>query len=299
MADGRVCLVTACDSGFFHQAAAMIRAVRVLVGDEVRIKLIAIGPFPAGQLAWLAREGVEVFEDWARFPRFTGAPLHAVALTCRPYLPLTFPDSPGFIWMDCDIRPLEVAGLRRWMELAGSPDCPVAAVHETEPCYGINKTPRIAANYHLMKNQRIRTVWGPAVEETLRYFNEFNAGLFAMPAGSPVWARYRANLERALTFPFDKMAEQDSLNIAIQETAVLSLPSTYNWLCSLAIPAVVADRGVFTPDETGRRILVAHLTNSGDPIGPPDNNLTFYELYERLGLARPVPKTEDGEAKSP
>ena len=69
-------------------------------------------------------------------------------------------------------------------------------------------------------------VYGDKVADYLQYFNLFNAGLFAMHARSPVWARYRANLERSLPYPYDKMREQDALNIAILAEGVRAMPST-------------------------------------------------------------------------
>ena len=76
----------------------------------------------------------------------------------------------------------------------------------------------------------------PPKRSTARDIERY-AGLFAAPAKSPFWTRYRRNLHKALRVPYDFMLEQDALNVAIQEVGnELRAPSTVNWLCSLALP---------------------------------------------------------------
>lgn len=279
----RICAVLAADAGFFYQTRLAIESIRRADGGSIDIRLIAIGPYERGQREWLEAAGVTFFDRIDDIPRFNGAPLHAAALTCRPYLPQIFPDVDGIIWVDSDIRFVRPAGLMPWTSQAGDPACPVAAVQETEPQYAFNFNPFIARNYHRGNLERLRTVYGDDVAESLEYYKMFNAGLFAMPAASAVWNRYRTNLEKSLQFPYDKMREQDALNVAIiEEGNVRAMPATLNWLCSCAMPVRSEDGNWLTPNAPQRGISVAHLTNSGDLV--PGTNFTYYDLYRDRGL---------------
>src|SRR5262245_19026009 len=122
---GRVSVVLAGDAPFFHQTRAAIESIR-RADPTFDVRYIAIGPSPREQLEWLDQLQVIVFDKIDGIPRFNGAPLHAVALTCRPFLPELFPDAQGFIWMDSDVRILDREGLDVWSELASEPECPIA-----------------------------------------------------------------------------------------------------------------------------------------------------------------------------
>jgi hypothetical protein len=279
-----VCAVLAGDSKFFHQSRGAIESIRRAGGDDVDVRLITIGPYPREQLDWLAQAGVTTFDRTGEIPRFADGPPASLALSCRPFLPQLFPEADGFVWIDSDIRILSPAGLAPWIAQAGDPQCPVAAAQESEPAYCINAQPTFARNYHRLVHQRLRTVYGEQVAQYLEYYKLFNAGLFAMPARSPIWKLYRANLERALSFPYDRMREQDALNVAIAEVGARAMPSTLNWLCSLAMPVRGPAGRWLTPDGTGRVIDVAHLTNSGDQVTYQGRSLSYFELYREMGL---------------
>jgi lipopolysaccharide biosynthesis glycosyltransferase len=261
----KVCAVLAADSKFFHQTQAAIESIRQFEEAAVDIRLITIGPYPCEQLEWLDRAQVTTFDKIGDLPKFRGAPLCAMALTCRPYLPQIFPDVDGFVWVDADVRFLLASGLATWTAQAADPGCPVAAVQESEPAYNINADPGYSRSYHEMTTARMRTVYGDKIGDYLQYFKLFNAGVFAMHARSGVWARYQANLEKALEHPFDRMREQDAFNVAIIEAgAVRSMPSTLNWLYSLALPVNGPDGQFFTPNFPQRAIEVLHLSNSAN-----------------------------------
>jgi lipopolysaccharide biosynthesis glycosyltransferase len=283
----RICAVLAADANYFYQTRAAIESIRRAEGGALDIRLITIGPYPREQLEWLKRAQVTTFGKIDDLPRFPGAPLYAVALTCRPYLPQIFPDVDGFVWVDSDIRFALPSGLAAWTAQAADPTCPVAAVQESEPAYSINAHPFSSRTYHELTTARLRTVYGDKVADYMQYFKLFNAGLFAMHARSAVWARYRANLERSLAHPFDKLREQDALNVAIiEEGVVRPMPSILNWLCSAALP-VKGPSGLFlTPNLPQRAIEVLHLSNS-DESGPSiheGQTRTFYDVYREMGL---------------
>ena len=87
----------------------------------------------------------------------------------------------------------------------------------------------------------------------------------------------------------DHMREQDAMNVAILKwgkTPVI-LPATMNWLCGLGNPPLF--------DETSRRfvqpqypfnpISVFHLIASNSTTEVDGKQVTYYELYQRAGIA--------------
>ncbi|HEY1933268.1 MAG TPA: hypothetical protein VGG99_14750 [Acetobacteraceae bacterium] len=284
----RVCCVLSSDAAFFHQAAASIDTMRQallrLPQHAVEIAFVAIN-LPAEHLDWLHRNGVRVHSDLGDFPRFPGAPDHTYALTCRPYIPWILPEYDGYVWVDSDIRFLSHEGLVPYLEGLAAPEISVVAVQETEAAYAVHTEPRLAQVYHSARNRRLSQVYGDEVMQYCQYFTPFNGGLFAATADSPIWARYRRNLDKALKVPFDAMLEQDALNVSIQEVGDWRrLPTVMNWLCSLRMPEKAADGTWRHPDEPFRQVLVAHLTNSSAPVMLPDGPGTYYDQYRSAGL---------------
>lgn len=284
----RICAVLASDAKFFHQTRAAIDSIRRADQGDLDIRLIAIGPFDAADLAWLAERNVTVFDRLDDIPRFNDGPAYAVALSCRPYLPRLFPEYDGYIWIDSDIRMIDRRGLLPWIMHARNPQVTIAIAQESEATYTINAEPERARNYHRFAKVRMRGLYGRDVARHFQYFKFYNAGLFAMPAESPVWDRYRANLELVLNLPFHHLREQDALNVAIaQSDTVWTMASTWNWLCSLAMPVRSPGGGWMPPDNSDRRIKVAHLTDSGNFIMHKEQWISYYEYYRLLGLAEP------------
>jgi hypothetical protein len=200
-------------------------------------------------------------------------------------VPEFLPGYDAYIWVDSDIRFLYPGGLQYYVNALTPGRASVIAVQETEPCYSLNRDPKVARLYHSTFAKRLATVYDDDVAEYCRYFTSFNAGLFAAPAKSPFWTRYRRNLHKALRVPYDFMLEQDALNVAIQEVGnELRAPSTVNWLCSLALPMKRPDGMWCNPENTADPIYVAHLTNSEAPLDRSVGSKTYYDLYKHVGL---------------
>src|SRR5262249_9466135 len=124
----------------------------------------------------------------------------------------------------------------------------------------------------------------PRVVESFGRNKVFNAGIFAMPSRSPIWARYQAHLQVAIGQPFDHLREQDSLNLAIFELGARRMPSTLNWLCSLALLIRVSQNRWVTPDDSQRTVQVAHLTNSEHDVPHKGRIVQQLEVYRENGL---------------
>lgn len=284
----RICCVLACDAGFFHQARACIdtltHCIAKIAGPAVDIAFVAIG-LTTKQRDWLEARQVFVFEGLRELPRFAGAPDHSYALTCRPYLPRIFPGYDGYVWIDCDIRFLLPSGLAIYLQCLTDPQASVAIAQETEGTYCVNADPRLAYNYHTARVTRLLEVYDPTLVEQCRYYTPFNSGVFAARRDLPIWELFRRNLHLSLAARYDRMREQDALNIAILELGrAIPVPSVCNWLCSLALPIRRADGTWRHPREEDRVISVAHLTNSSDVVETDAGPSRFYDLYKRMGL---------------
>jgi hypothetical protein len=284
----RLCCVLACDAAFFYQAAASIETIRRFPLDPERFELdiafIDIG-LRAEQIAWLTERGIRLHTNLGELPRFNDAPEYTYALTCRPYLPRLLPDYDAYIWIDCDIRFLLPAGLQYYAQQLLDSAVSIIAAQETEPSYRMNADARTAQAYHSQRVRRIAKVYGTEVVQYCQYYTPFNSGLFAARADSPIWTRYRRNLQKALHVPFNGMLQQDALNVSMLEVGGwVRAPSVMNWLCSQCLPIKAEDATWRDPHEPGRRVFVAHLTDSTAAVTSPQGRSTFYETYRSLGL---------------
>ena len=280
-----LCCVLASDASFFHQAALAIGTIKRLSATfRPAVKFIAID-LDDRQLQLLRHQGVDVLTELRNIPKFTGAPAYAVAQTCRPFLPDLFPGYDCYAWIDADIRFLDEIGFGHFVSNARDSDASIVISHETDPAYVVNADPVKAGIYHRQKNQRILEAFGPDVARYIEFFNLYNSGLFAARGDSPIWARYKRNLQRTLSLSFSHMREQDALNVSIVEVGgERSAPCTMNWLCSLSMPRRDPDGTWRTPDVTGRKVSVAHLTNSTQRVWLNEKPATLYDGYRLLGL---------------
>ena len=286
----RICCVMASDALFFHQTRASIEtfdALRKSIGADLKVISLALSET---QMDWLKSMDVGIATDVPeRVPRFAGAPLHTIAMTCRPWIPELFPGYGAYMWIDSDIRFLHQNGFLMYVQALESPRCSIAISHETEPAYGINRQPEIAGAYHRQKIARLRMEFGDEIAHHLEFMAMYNAGIFSAPASSPIWARYKRNLEKVIPLPYDRMREQDALLVSITEVQdVVSIPSVANWLCSLQMPvrAPSSNAGAFLHPDGDRQILVAHLTNSSEPITVGGKQQTLYDIYQTIGLTK-------------
>jgi hypothetical protein len=281
----------ASDAPFFYQTRASIEtfdAVRKSVGAD--LKIIAL-ELDRNQTDWLAGRGIEFATDVAaRVPRFNGSPLHTVAMTCRPCIPELFPGYDAYMWIDSDIRFLHPDGFKLYIEALAMPRCTIVIAPETEPAYSINHISENANAYHRQKYARLCAEFGEEIANYFEYLVAFNAGLFSAPTDSPLWARYKRNLEKTLALPYDRMREQDAMLVSIVEVQdAIKMPSIANWLCSLRLPVSAEGpegRVFLNPENTAERILVAHLTNSSTQLTINGKQQMFYQFYQEYGLTR-------------
>ncbi len=284
----RICCVLASDANFLYQlrpAIATIRSARTtLIGVDLDVAVVGID-LAEEQAEALRADGLIVYENVDEFPLFKGAPRHAYALTCRPFIPEFLPGYDGYMWVDSDIRFVRPKGLQYYAAKLGVVGASVVIAHETEPCYIAVHDPYVARGYHVAFFERLRAVHGEVVADFFRYYNQHNAGLFAARADSPLWARYQRNLHKAMQVAYDRILEQDAMNVSIFEVGDhICAPCSMNWLCSQALPVKGPDGNWWHPEHSDRPIHVAHLTESSVAVDGMPGAATYYDVYQRVGL---------------
>jgi len=283
-----LCLVSATDSKFFYQFQQCLASIRQWqLPYSTDFKVLAIGLDPE-QIAWLSAEGLQVVTDLSIFPRFASGPEHYVAMTCRPYIPDVFPGYRGYIWIDSDIRFLLPEGLRFYADHMLNQDKSIVICHETEPAYSFNSDPNWCVIYHQSTYRRISEEFGAEIAAHFQYYNMHNAGLFAARADSPIWARYKRNLEISMKAGPHWGREQDAMNVSLIEVGnVLQAPTTHNWLCGYSTPSWNAGISAWvSPNEPNRKIAVAHLTNSNKVVTVNNQSMSMYDYYKTIGLTK-------------
>jgi hypothetical protein len=173
-----------------------------------------------------------------------------------------------------------------YAEHALNPEYSIVISHETEPTYNFNADPQLCALHHSNNFKRISEEFGTAIGEYFQYYNIHNAGVFGARADSPIWARYKRNLETSMRLGQHWAREQDAMNVSLIEVGdVKEAPTTHNWLCGFSIPIRDLASGAWvSPREPGRKIAVAHLTNSSSIFNFQDRQCTLYEYYQTIGL---------------
>ncbi|MGE0714189.1 MAG: hypothetical protein AB7P02_01995 [Alphaproteobacteria bacterium] len=284
----RYCCVLASDADYFPIAArcveSLLAAIAALRGAAFEIVFVSLGLAP-GQRGWLEAQGVAVADPDPRVPRFAGAPAHAYAQSCRPSLPECFPGRDGYVWIDSDLRFLTPDGLGAYVQpcLAGA--APVTVATENDPAYVVMHRLDAARRWHSERRERLARVHGPAAADLLAATPGVNSGLFAAAAGSPFWPAFRARLAAALRHPYDRLAEQDALNVALFDIGTFGrVPTTMNWLCGWAMPHRRPDGTWTHPDHVHQPIHVLHLTNLGASYVEDGRRRRIADLYRDAGL---------------
>lgn len=282
-----VCIVLACDSNyFFHLRACLDTLAEWPTSIGYDVKVIGID-LSCDELRWLRSRGVDVLTDIERFPLFPDAPRHYAAMTCRPYIPETFPGYRAYMSVDTDIRFLTGEGLDFFLQNALDPDTDLVISHVTDPSYPFIKNPSHAAERRISQYDRIRQAYGAETAEYFRYYEIHCAGIFSARADSPIWQRYKRNLKKTMPLGAHWCREQDALNVALVEVgSVKEAPSIYNWLCIYSVPVRTEDGAWVSPAERSRKISVAHLLGSGERCHVPGFVGTNYGFYKQIGLTK-------------
>jgi lipopolysaccharide biosynthesis glycosyltransferase len=282
----RIAIVMAFDSRMFEHAQRCIETIQANCRHSFDLCILTID-LEQSELDWLIAQGARLFRDYAALPHFSDAPPHAAAMTCRPYIPQIFAGYDAYLWIDADIRVLDPSAFDFYIKLACFPPPTIAICQEVDPAYANVWNPKIAQAYQDGKDARLRRAFGSAAAQRLRCTFHFNAGIFAMHRQSPVWESYRRNLEMVMKMPYDRMAEQDAMNLALYEDIqhVRAGPSIMNWICAFSLPVRrTRDKRLMQPLYPHLPLAVLHMTNLFDETEVDGQKMTQLELYRRSNL---------------
>ena len=181
---------------------------------------------------------------------------HLRSLTVRPFLPRYFPGYGIYWWLDADTWVQESYALDLY--LAAAEQGSLAITPELDRAY------RIRQEIWTWRFDRLKRYHGAEAAEALFSNNYCNAGVFALRADAPHWARWAHWFRQGLAATDGKLVcDQTALNQAIRadQLKVNPLPAVCNWLCHCALPAYDrAAEGFYEPYFPHARIGILHLT---------------------------------------
>jgi lipopolysaccharide biosynthesis glycosyltransferase len=189
------------------------------------------------------------------------------ALTARPFLRRYFPGYDLYIWLDADV----------WVQTADAIDTMIAEAQksqamfiapELDRCYmpffeSVLIWEKYAGWYQTNFPQQT------AAAMTLKPM--LNAGVFALPAQSPIWDAWHDIYTEALQRPKEFgehtfMADQLGLNILLYLKGMkfFAMPAAFNWLTIFALPKLDRETNMLVePLPPYRPISQIHLTRPG------------------------------------
>jgi hypothetical protein len=225
---------------------------------------LGLGP---EELEWTKRHADEVEPGrWdVDFPDRDRAPRFQQGYTCRPFLPNYFPGHDVYIWIDADAWIQDWAAIELFESAASSGS--IGIVPQIDRAYSLH--------YESWHDQRWKyrnflDAFGEDAADVLSWSPTLNAGLFSMRGDSAGWAGWADLLERGIQRTLD-VVDQTALNVLIYAGGLDAqyLPSTCNWMCMFASPALdsSASRLVhpMLPHET---LGVVHLAGIEPKSGP-------------------------------
>lgn len=237
----KIILVSAADTKFWPFLSGMLASIE----EGAKTNNIEVGILDLGlvgiELSRLVRFGAMIVRPkWDYELTHFVEPAKEVfkAMTARPHLRHYFPGYDLYIWIDAD------AWLQNWDPIVALIDGAIknhfAVVAENHQAY---QKKRALASYYL----RVRTLFGPAVANSLTKEAGVNSGVFAAATNAPHWLSWHQYLKTALersNTPF-YYVEQLALNAVMyhEKLPVHWLPPKYNWVCQKALPMLSPTTG--------------------------------------------------------
>jgi len=207
-------------------------------------------------------------------------------MTFRPYIPQLFTAYDVYLYVDADIRFLSAQAFEIYFGIALRVPQSIVIAQEVDACYCFMWNPKVANSVQEDRYERMASTFGLVTAESLRYVYQYNAGIFAMHRDSPVWRRYRNNLELVVKQSYNRLSEQDALNVVLFELdrEVMTVPATLNWLCAAAFPIRDGSGQWVRPYYPYLPIDVLHFVNSGEPAIVNGRDATGADQYAEHGL---------------
>jgi len=256
---GGLLIVTAADEHFMPLLRGLVESLQQwgrLQRGQLACLDVGLGPASRDWLREYTDTIVSPEWDIPLDAKLATAKPHLRAITARPFLPKYFPGHETYLWMDAD------TWLQEWYPIdwyvAAAADRKLAIAPQVDRAY---RHPRGVLNWRM---ERLRAYFGPAAGALLDTEQYLNAGVFALRADAPHWARWADGFRRGVDASHGtQCCDQAALNYTVwtERLPVHPLPALCNWTCHLAIPAFLPATGRFhEPFVPHQSIGVMHLT---------------------------------------
>jgi lipopolysaccharide biosynthesis glycosyltransferase len=245
---------------------------------DFAIAVLDLGLLPPTAAAVAARVEHLVEPHWPFKPHaeFSSDRRH-LSRAARPVLPDLVPGYDVYVWLDADVWVQHPLGLSWLIEAAATAD--IAAVPVVHRAYRF----RPADLGWLL--ERYRMAFSNDIALDLMQRPYFNAGVFAIAAGSPLWRAYAKHFQAALDrWQGSFLSDQAVINAAIMldGLSMQRLPARTNWICHLASP-------LWQPQTL--QLL--------EPALPFDPLLIVHNTFKNKNFACTLPSTDGGHQQSP
>jgi hypothetical protein len=244
--DKTITIASASSAEYFHFLQGMVLSVR----DKPESKDIHISLYDLGltdeQRSWLSSYVNNIVKpEWEYgLTAKDGMRDPFRAILAKPLLPKYFPGYDIYMHLDAD------AWVQDWtaveMYLKGAQTSALTITPEIHRAYTANYT--ASHEFRDFIVELYGGTWGEDYVKKYSYYPILNAGVFAMPKGSPIWGLWAENIQVSLAKSHHHCIEQAALNLAVFEHPdrfhfaepdkrnIQFLPATCNWLCHQSLP---------------------------------------------------------------
>jgi len=263
-------IVFSCDESYILLAKGLVRSIQAAGAMPAGFELafIDLGCTP-GHLQWLREQGVRVLplDTQLLGPLAQSAPGHLRALVLRPFLPLMFPETRAFIWLDSDLWIQSRDALHMFGSMAlAYPDklfiCPEWHYSYVD----------FNASFMTLQIENLARYYTPLYGEQIARQMAgrplLNAGIFSLAAGNPLWELWKREINVLYSRQYGAddprirhMAEQTALNVlAARHDMAVPVDPLFNYMCMYAIPFRDHAGVVRVPQPPNAPVGVVHLS---------------------------------------
>ena len=182
------------------------------------------------------------------------------AMVSRPFLREHFPGYETYIWIDADAWVQNWWAIEWLIEGARRGDLNIAPEMDRSYKHSFNFREYVRWTF-----EQHATLFGEKSAKRVAYNPTLNCGVFSMPANHPAWSLWADAMRTALSRKVDFFVDQLALNHVVYSTEPprCLLPSQFNWLANMAMPAFdPVTRDFVEPAIPHRPIGILHLSGN-------------------------------------
>ena len=257
-------IISAADSGFFGLLSGLVESIKSTEPQSLPLCVLDCGLL-ADQRDWLTARDVALVEPGWDYTGFEVPGSWFKAMTARPHLPNWVPGYEVYFWIDADTWIQDWTAVQKFLDGAAAEG--LAVVTENHHAYPKTIGPdpeRHNLNFSDWNPAVIGSYFGPDMATEIGALPLINSGVFAAGIGSPLWAKWDAELKVALGSDAPNMflSEQSAFNVALRVRGVpfSNQPAWCNWACNRAWPMVNKVGQLVEPVFPHRPLGIVHMT---------------------------------------